>query len=261
MTTSSSSFVRLTSSSSSTLTSSTLTTSTTTSTPAVPVQTGAASQEYQVYSGDGTVAQGWPSEDQWVDFEYMFEINAPDMRESCAAWGVPNNSDEETATIKDAIQSLSAQSGVDARLILAVIMQESTGCVRVITTAYSVLNPGLMQSHAGAGTCNTNNAPFGIPGVSNTGTVQDPCPASEIYQMVRDGTAGTDSGDGLQQLLVDDDRTDVSRFYRAARMYNGGRLSIGTDGNLETGCCTTCYVSDIANRLTGWTNAPRVCDL
>lgn len=71
------------------------------------------------------------------------------MKASCANWGVPNDSDEEIADLKSAIQTVGSASGIDPRFILAIVMQESTGCVRVITTAYSVKNPGLMQSHNG----------------------------------------------------------------------------------------------------------------
>ncbi|EMC95420.1 hypothetical protein BAUCODRAFT_123866 [Baudoinia panamericana UAMH 10762] len=212
-----------------------------------------------MYTGNGSVAAGWPAESQWVSFDYMFTANTPNMLASCAQWGVPNNSDDETADIKTAIQSIASSTGVDPRFILAVIMQESTGCVRVITTQYSVFNPGLMQSHNGTGTCNTNSAPINVPGVSATGTVQTPCPYSEISQMIEDGTAGTASGDGLEQVLQKQGNSDVSMFYRAARMYNGG--SIDPSGDLGKGCCTLCYASDIANRLTGWVNAPHGCTL
>lgn len=181
------------------------------------------------------------------------------MKASCAQWGVPDDSDTEVAEMKAAISDIASASGVDARFILAIIMQESTGCVRVITTQYSVFNPGLMQSHNGTGTCNTNNAPLGIPGIAGTGVVQTPCPESEIRQMITDGTEGTSSGDGLKQCLQEQGHTDVSRFYRAARQYNGG--SIDPSGDLGKGCCTLCYASDIANRLTGWVKGARSCNL
>ena len=181
------------------------------------------------------------------------------MQASCATWGVPDDTATEIANMKSAIQSVGSATNVDPRFILAIIMQESTGCVRVITTSYSVLNPGLMQSHNGTGSCNTNNAYLGLPGVDYTGTVQTPCPMSEITQMIQDGTAGTPSGDGLEQCLQEQGHTDVSRFYRAARMYNGG--SIATSGDLGQGCCTLCYASDVANRLTGWVDAPHTCTL
>lgn len=188
-----------------------------------------------------------------------FEANSANMQAACVQWGVPDNSDEEMSEMKADIQSIASSSGVDARLILSVIMQESTGCVRVITTAYSVFNPGLMQSHNGTGSCNTNNAPTGIPGVASTGVVQTPCPDGEIRQMILDGTTGTASGDGLAQIMVEQGHTDVSRFYRTARIYNGG--SIDPSGDLSKGCCTPCYVSDIANRLTGWVNGAHLCTL
>lgn len=65
-------------------------------------------------------------------------------------------------------------------------MQESKGCVRVRTTSSpgaAVRNPGLMQSHNGPGSCSD----------------QTSCPPSAIEQMIRDGAAGTPSGDGLKQ--------------------------------------------------------------
>lgn len=117
-------------------------------------------------------------------------------------------------------------------------MQESTGCVRVRTTGGAGhRNPGLMQDHNGAGTCNEG------------GNVQNPCPKSTIELMIREGTAGTNDGDGLAQCLnqAADTRSDVSAFYRAARIYNSGE---NPENLQDTG--TRCYASDIANRLTGW---------
>ncbi|RMY96285.1 hypothetical protein D0861_00135 [Hortaea werneckii] len=214
---------------------------------------------YTTFTGNGTVGAGWPEMSEWVDFEYMFAANRANMQASCAAWNVPNDSDEEIADLKTAILDLASSTGVDARFILAIVMQESTGCVRVITTQYSHFNPGLMQSHNGTGSCNTNMAALGLPGVESDGTVQTPCPYSEIHQMIEDGTAGTSSGDGLQQLLAAQTNTDVSRFYRTARAYNGG--SVDPSGDLGRGCCTLCYASDVANRLTGWVDAPHTCSL
>lgn len=50
-----------------------------------------------------------------------------------------------------------------------------------------------------------------------------------------------------------------AQYYRASRMYNGG--SVDPSGDLGKGCCTKCYASDIANRLTGWVLAAHDCDL
>ncbi|KAI6903950.1 hypothetical protein KC334_g6912 [Hortaea werneckii] len=224
-----------------------------------PTATGNGLDTYTTFTGNGTVGAGWPEMSEWVDFDYMFTANRANMQASCAVWNVPNDSDEEIADLKTAILDLASSTGVDARFILAIVMQESTGCVRVITTQYSHFNPGLMQSHNGTGSCNTNMAAIGLPGVESEGSVQTPCPYSEIHQMIEDGTAGTSSGDGLQQILAAQTTTDVSRFYRAARTYNGG--SVDPSGDLGRGCCTLCYASDVANRLTGWVDAPHTCNL
>lgn len=118
-------------------------------------------------------------------------------------------------------------------------------------------------SHNGTGTCNTNLEPLGIAGTTAVSSnVQTPCASSEIHQQVQDGAGGTSSGDGLKQILaaqVTAGFDNVSRFYRAARVYNGG--SVDSSGDLEKGCCTRCYASDVANRLTGWVSAPHTCDL
>ena len=172
------------------------------------------------------------------------------MRASCAQWSVPNNSPQEMREMKKAIRKTAALTAIDERFILAIILQESTGCVRVITTAYSHANPGLMQSFNGTGSCNGNN-----PAVGTTGAVLTPCPASEIHQQILDGTNGTIFGPGLKQDFAQQGDTGAQGYYRTARLYNGG--SLAADGDLEGPCCTTSYVSDIANRLTGWAYAAR----
>jgi hypothetical protein len=103
-----------------------------------------------------------------------------------------------------------------------------------------------MQTHNGAGSCNMD------------GNIQNPCPMSEITQMIRDGVEGTADGDGLKQTLEKAGCDDVSKYYKAARIYNSGSIS-GDD--LGAGVATRCYAADIGNRLTGWVNAPKECHL
>lgn len=78
----------------------------------------------------------------------------------------------------------------------------------------------------------------------------NPCPRDEITGMIQDGTGGTAAGPGLQQLLAQVGVSDVSRFYKAAVLYNSG--SIPANGQLEDATATRCYASDVANRLIGW---------
>lgn len=201
---------------------------------------------YAFYVGDGSTGAGWPSQGAWGSWSDLWNANVPLMQKSCGwnGWGADNSGDEINA-INSAIQQLASSTGVDNRFILAVMMQESKGCVRAPTTYNGVVNPGLMQSHNGAGTCANAN----------------PCPAYQITQMIRDGTAGTSSGDGLQQVLarargaIGD--SGSRSFYAAGRLYNSGSADYS---NLNNGLgSTACYASDIANRLTGWTLAPSNC--
>ena len=174
------------------------------------------------------------------------------MAVSCASQSVENNSEEEMAQMKAAIFEQAAATKVDPRFILAVIMSESTGCVRVRTTRSpgdSIINPGLMQDHQGTGSCEG---------------IAAPCPEAQIKQMIRDGTAGTESipggGDGLQQTLAKAAAfgTDAQAVYVAARIYNSGSY---ISGALEDNAATACYSSDIANYLLGFANALSPCKL
>jgi len=167
------------------------------------------------------------------------------IRHGCSQWGVPSNSNEEISSLKEVINQVSVESSVDARFILAVVLQESNACVRAPTTSYGHRNPGLMHSHMGDGTCNEG------------GKVQNPCPEDEILTMIRDGVKGTVHGDGLVQILGKTPSKSDMKYYEAARMYNSG--SIDASGDLEKGIATHCYVSDVANRLTGWVNSATKC--
>lgn len=217
-------------------------------TPA-PLLQARFADSYKFYTGDGSAKAGWPSTNAWGSFDQLWNANLPLMRRSCGFnnWGA-DNSAAEIDGIKNAINSVSGQTGVDKRFILAIVMQESKGCVRVPTTVSPdgrVHNPGLMQTHNGSGSCEKRN----------------PCPNSEITQMIKDGAAGTSSGDGLQQTLAKakkDTGDGSSRMYYAgARIYNSGSA---TYSNLNDGRkATNCYSNDVANRLTGWTNAQSQC--
>ncbi|KAK8146258.1 hypothetical protein G3M48_003384 [Beauveria asiatica] len=132
---------------------------------------------------------------------------------------------ESIMEVKSAIEKVANSSGVDERFILAVALQESGCCVRASTTNNGVNNPGIMQSHNG-------NHSYGV--------------------------TGTASGYGLKQILGSSG-SDVSRYYKAARIYNSG--SIASSGLLEDGGATHCYASDIANRLIGWSRGPTRCKI
>ncbi|KIY00042.1 uncharacterized protein Z520_04680 [Fonsecaea multimorphosa CBS 102226] len=210
---------------------------------------------YIQYTGNGSVASGWPSSLSWISFNDMWVANQKTMSRSCNhLYNQPNNSDQEIQDIYDAIKQISQETRVDHRFILAAVMQETGGCVRAKTTVSpdgTVRNPGILQSFRGNHTCNDN------------GKVQNPCPKDQILGMISDGVAGTASGHGYaSDINAQADVADIDYaegYYRAARLYNSG--AIDPSGDLGKGSATHCYASDIANRLTGWTDAPSACTL
>ncbi len=202
---------------------------------------GSLQDQYTFYSGDGS---SWPAISSWESFDNMWQNNLAILGTNCQSlFGVAPNSADETQQIYNAIEAVAGKCYVDHRFILAIIMQETKGCVRAPTTNYGVRNPGLIQTHNGTGTCNDN------------GNIQNPCPATEIFLMVEDGAMGTIYGDGLTQSLNEATGSGAQANYQAARMYNSG--SIPSNGDLG-GCpgSTPCYSSDVANRLTGWVENP-----
>jgi hypothetical protein len=168
------------------------------------------------------------------------------MGKSCSQWGQENNSKEEIAAIKTAIMEVAKESGIAEHFLLTFMMQESKGCVRAPTTNYGVNNPGLMQSFNGKSSCNPDG----------NGVV--PCPPDMIKGMISEG-AGVGLEFGLGQAIKQSGADDVSKYYKAARIYNSG--SVAPSGNLGDGIATHCYSTDIANRLLGWaSDGPSGCD-
>ncbi|KAF2170466.1 hypothetical protein M409DRAFT_19287 [Zasmidium cellare ATCC 36951] len=195
---------------------------------------GAGTDAYKYYQG---TASNFPNHTLWISFEDMWNNNVNNIQQSCGwlKYGA-DDSDKEIQDIYNAIQDRANASLVDHRLILALVLQESHGCVRVPhTTSYGgVKNTGLMQAHDGH-EYNSRHMD------------------KSIRYMVQDGTQGTKKGDGLVQVL-----NMYGNPYSAARAYNSGLIPKSGDLS-ESGGATACYVSDVANRLTGWVNAKSTC--
>lgn len=210
---------------------------------------------YTLYLGNGSTSSGWPSRLQWLSFNDMWTINQHIISRSCNdIYNTPNLSPSETQSLYNAIQSVAHSTRVDHRFILAIIMQETKGCVRASTTISpngEVKNPGIMQDHDGSHSCNSDNK------------VSTPCPDDQILGMITDGVAGTANGPGLAGAITNAAFSGVEfteAYYRAARLYNSG--VIDTSQNLERGGgATHCYASDVANRIVGWVDSPTACTL
>lgn len=209
---------------------------------------GAGKDEYTYYSGP---SYNFPNSTSWVSFEDMWSANLPTLQTSCKNLGYKtNNNDQQIQQIYDAIQNRSAVSLVDHRFIFAIILQESHGCVYVesTTSQSGVKNPGLMQTHNGHDYNSAHSAE------SILAMVQDGTQGT--YATAGNGTTGngaTGGGEGLVQNL-----NYYTTLYGAARGYNSGYIPNSGDLS-EAGGATACYVTDVANRLTGWVNAESKC--
>ncbi|KAK2614150.1 hypothetical protein N8I77_001002 [Diaporthe amygdali] len=191
--------------------------------PAGPPVSGGAGGVVH-YSGPSS---NFPGPDKWVSWETMAAHNAEVMNTT-------GNSAQETQWVLDAVNTVAGEVGMDPRCILAVIMQESHGKVRVNSTTSpgaGINNTGIMQAHNGA-------------------SFDEGDPQGSILHMVRDGAGGVPGptgGDGYKQLL----ERYGNDFYVAARGYNSGDLGINHQDLSSGGGATNAYCSDIANRLCG----------
>lgn len=134
---------------------------------------------YVFYSGNGSIAAGWPPVQMWVSFNDLWVASQHIISRSCdQLYQVPNNSEQETQDLYDAIKAVSHESRVDHRFILAAVMQETKGCVRAKTSSSpdGIRNPGLLQTFMGTFSCNDDD-----------GKVKVPCPREQILGMIADG--------------------------------------------------------------------------
>ncbi|TVY78411.1 hypothetical protein LSUE1_G008296, partial [Lachnellula suecica] len=96
----------------------------------------------------------FPNISQWVSFNDMFNDNKQTMVDAGSTF-------DDVGRIAVAIENAAAQIGVDERVILGIIMQESHGYVGVQTTfdADGVPTGGLMQASGCSGFDGQNNLP------------------------------------------------------------------------------------------------------
>lgn len=125
--------------------------------------------------------------------------------------------------------SVGNESGIDPRILLAVLMQESSGNVAPVTTYGRNRNTGMMQADNGS-----------------TFSLQDP--ERSIYLMIRDGAMGT----GNCGACLANHINQYGNIWDALAVYNQGELGANLADLDQPGCCTQHYVQVVANRLHGW---------
>ncbi|OAX81627.1 hypothetical protein ACJ72_04026 [Emergomyces africanus] len=175
-------------------------------------------------TGGSTCYKGtqFPPVNEWLSFDELWNINQPIMMQY--------DSPSELDHIKTYIEEAAAQGGVDRAILLAMIMQESTGNVRAING--DGVTPGLLQA---------------LGGPSCLGTAFGECPESTIKNMIYAGMMGTGQTEGIAACLKKNRR----QYAFMLRCYNSG--SITDPLNLDVvKFGTPSYVSDVANRLKGF---------
>ncbi|KAL7941930.1 hypothetical protein V8C42DRAFT_333097 [Trichoderma barbatum] len=164
--------------------------------------------------------QNFPKMSQWLPWTEVFGRYQQTMVNAGSTW-------DDVGRINVAISSAAATIGVDERVILAIIIQESTGNVGVRCTGDD--DCGLMQ----CGGCP------GFPGQRNL-------PQSSTSAMINGGTRH------FKGNLIDfGNNWSEATIYPALRAYNSGSVNHGDLSTAAGGFGVPCYVSDVARRMMG----------
>lgn len=212
---------------------------------------------YTRFIGDGGLIGGsdpdtyWPLKNLWITLDDMVAMNRKVMLESCAQYSVESNNDTDINNLRDMIMEVSHDKMVDATFILAIVLQESQGCVRrpnaTSKEGLSTLNGVLL----GKGTAKCEGLAA--------------CQRSTIREMLENGGSGVPESDLRSLVAAIEKNTDHNpqhslNYYRAAYVYSTAVANI--PARFEDAIPRHCYVSDVANRLVGWVghNSTGYCD-
>ncbi|KAB2570553.1 Exo-beta-protein [Lasiodiplodia theobromae] len=208
----------------------------------------AGTSTYQCFSNGN-----YPAPSTWPTFAALWSLHASaittansavsaiDTGSGSVSGGGSSSSSTTTQILHDKILLVASDTSVDARLILATILQESGG--RLDAPCTGTGNCGLMQGPPGS--------------ASYDGGSGDA--AASIEQMIRDGVQGTpgtwpSGGPGLEYWL---DVYGGDEPWKALRAYNTGSVPDAGDLSVTNGVGTESYVVDVANRLVGWDGVQR----
>lgn len=214
---------------------------TTTPLPASGGSSTTGTSTYQCFSNGN-----YPAQSTWPSFASLWSLHVSAITTANSAVSAIDTGSvsgggggSTTQILHDKILLVASDTSVDARLVLATILQESGGMLDAPCTGTG--NCGLMQ---------------GPPGSASYDGGSDA--AASIEQMIRDGVQGTpgtwpSGGPGLEYWL------DVygGEPWKALRAYNTGSVPDGSDLSVTNGVGTESYVVDVANRLVGWDGVQR----
>ncbi|KAM0260088.1 hypothetical protein ACHAQJ_003013 [Trichoderma viride] len=164
--------------------------------------------------------QNFPSMSSWLPWTTVFGLYEQAMVDHGSSW-------DDVGRINVAISAAAANIGVDERVILGIILQESTGYVGVQCTGGD--DCGLMQCE-------------GCPSFAG----QNELPQSDTSAMINGGT------NHFKSNLEDwGNLWDVSSIYPALREYNSGSVDSGDLSTAAGGFGDPCYVANVARRMMG----------
>ncbi|KAF4307420.1 hypothetical protein GTA08_BOTSDO04760 [Botryosphaeria dothidea] len=195
---------------------------------------GAITSDYQCFQADA-----YPTIDEWLPFNTLWTSASQAITDNNPGATAAPDGTPITTIVHDSILKVAADTHFDARLILALIMQESTGILASPCTGYSNSNCGILQGPPGS-------KPY------------DPSdPAASIEQMIRDGVQGHEGywpngGPGVAYWMG-----VYGQPWKAMRAYNTGSVPSEGDLRVTAGSGLASYVVDVANRLVGWDGVAR----
>ncbi|KAM0471581.1 hypothetical protein ACHAPX_009237 [Trichoderma viride] len=168
----------------------------------------------------GGPAQNFPPMSSWLPWTTVFGLYEQTMVNAGSSW-------DDVGRINVAISQAAASIGVDERVILAIILQESTGYVGVECTGNN--DCGIMQCE-------------GCPSFQGRNELSQ----SQTSSMVNGGTQH------FKQNLEDwGNQWSIASIYPALREYNSGSVNSGDLSQAAGGFGVPCYVSDVARRMMG----------
>ncbi|KAL7787063.1 hypothetical protein V8C37DRAFT_274646 [Trichoderma ceciliae] len=164
--------------------------------------------------------QNFPPMSSWLPWTDVFGRYEQSMVNAGSTW-------DDVGRINVAISAAAANIGVDERVILAIILQESSGYVGVQCTGGN--DCGLMQCQ-------------GCPSFQGRNGLAQ----SDTSSMINGGTQH------FKGNLEDfGNLWDISSIYPALREYNSGSVNSGDLSTSAGGFGVPCYVSDVARRMMG----------
>lgn len=185
-------------------------------------------------------ARTFPTKDKWLSFEAMWALNLNNIKV-----GVDKDA------LKAAILCTAYSTKVDARIIFAIIINETNGDGTKCND-WAPEHCGVMQ--AAAGSHKVVSGGFSIMDSIHEGVLGVPVDpqgknggAGLAYLLEKAATEET----GWFRQTMNPDGSDNGNPFSAARQYTSG--SIPNHPSLNVGSeAPTAYVLDIANRLVGW---------